>query len=506
MVNKTKESLFAGKTAKRAAWALGALLVLVGLYLSRLESYLLFHSLVEIFSIVIAVGVFVIAWNSRDFLDNNYLLFIGISFLFVGLLDGLHTLAYQGMGVFRGYDADLATQLWICARYMQAASFLIAPFFLGRKMRAWPVMGAYAGVTTLLLLSIFSWDIFPACFVEGVGLTPFKNISEYAISVMLAVSVLLLVRKKKWFDRTVLELLACSLLLTIASELAFTLYSHPYGFPNYLGHVLKVVSFYLIYKAIIETALTRPVDVLFRDLKTREAELQRLNVELDGYARTVSHDLRGPLASIKLASQMLEELAEEQVSDEALSLEIREYAESITRSADKSFALSEDLLALARAGQAPEQAEAVSVDEVLRSVADERSIELERREAMLEVRGELGTVRGSSVQLYQLFSNLVENALVHNTGEGLVITVSRLSDDRPGTHRFLVRDSGEGIPPDIIRQVFAPFFKGPSGGSGLGLAIVHRIVSAYGGEISARNDGGACFEFTIRDFEPGRSG
>src|SRR4030067_2623723 len=89
--------------------------VLFGLYLTSLYSYLLFHSLAEMFSISIACAIFMIAWNSRRFLDHHYLLFIGIAYLFVGGLDLLHTLSYKGMGVFPGTDANLTPQLWIGA-------------------------------------------------------------------------------------------------------------------------------------------------------------------------------------------------------------------------------------------------------------------------------------------------------------------------------------------------------------------------------------------------------
>ncbi len=61
---------------------LGGILVLFGLYLSSLYSFLLFHSLVELFSIVVAGGIFIITWNSRRFFGNNYLLLIGIDYLF----------------------------------------------------------------------------------------------------------------------------------------------------------------------------------------------------------------------------------------------------------------------------------------------------------------------------------------------------------------------------------------------------------------------------------------
>jgi hypothetical protein len=69
---------------KTYTYVLLGMLTLIGLYLSSLYNYLLFHSIAELFSIIIACGVFMIAWNSRRFIRNNYLLFIGVSYLFGG--------------------------------------------------------------------------------------------------------------------------------------------------------------------------------------------------------------------------------------------------------------------------------------------------------------------------------------------------------------------------------------------------------------------------------------
>ena len=115
--------------------------VLVGLYATSLHSYLLFHALAEMFSVVVACSIFVLAWNTRRFLDNACLLILGIAYLFVGGIDLLHTLAYKGMGVFPRRGADLPTQLWIAARYLEAVSLLIAPCLLSRKLNAGAVRG-----------------------------------------------------------------------------------------------------------------------------------------------------------------------------------------------------------------------------------------------------------------------------------------------------------------------------------------------------------------------------
>ncbi len=256
------------------------LLVLLGLYLTSLYSYLLFHSLVELFSIVIACGIFMVAWNSRRFLDNNYLLYIGIAYLFIGCLDLIHTLAYAGMGVFQGYTSNLPTQLWIASRYVESISLLIAFAFLGRKLRSNLMFLSYTVVISLLLVSIF-WNIFPQSYIEGVGLTPFKKISEYIISLILVASVVMLFRNRTQFDRGIFRLLIASIAFTIGSELAFTFYISVYGFSNLIGHFFKLISFYLIYKAIIETGIRNPFDLLFRNLKQSEKMLQIAKDELE---------------------------------------------------------------------------------------------------------------------------------------------------------------------------------------------------------------------------------
>jgi len=152
---------------KRNLYFIAGILVFLGLYLASLYNYLFFHSLTEIFSIVVACGIFMVAWNSRRFLMNNYLLFIGIAYLFVGGLDLIHTLAYKGMAIFQGYGTNLATQLWIAARYMGSLSLFLAPFFFGRKLKVNSVFLGYALATFLLLLSIFYWSIFPFALSKG---------------------------------------------------------------------------------------------------------------------------------------------------------------------------------------------------------------------------------------------------------------------------------------------------------------------------------------------------
>ena len=105
------------------------------------SNYLLVHSLVEALSAVVAVAVFLLAWNARRLLQQEpFLLRIGIILLFVGVIDVLHALSYRGMGVFAsltpgGDTVNLATQLWIVGRFLFAAALALALLLPRRAVR-----------------------------------------------------------------------------------------------------------------------------------------------------------------------------------------------------------------------------------------------------------------------------------------------------------------------------------------------------------------------------------
>jgi signal transduction histidine kinase len=273
----------------RYIWFIASAIVLVALLLlARSHDYLLFHASAEIFSSIVAFTIFALAWHTRRFQENDFLLFLGVAYLFVAGLDIIHMLSYSGMSFFQEYGSNLPTQLWLAARYLQAASLLIAPLFLTRKLKLKLDVTIYAAVSALLLLSIFTWKIFPTAYIDGVGLTAFKRISEYVICAILLAAIIVFARKRKEFDPLVFKLIIASIAVTIASELSFTLYTSPNGFFNMMGHLLKIVAFYLIYLAIVETGLERPYDILFRKLKQREEALAvyRDHLEDEVAART----------------------------------------------------------------------------------------------------------------------------------------------------------------------------------------------------------------------------
>src|SRR5690606_3215200 len=91
---------------------------------------------------------------------------------------------------------------------------------------AWKAFFVYAAISVSFLLSIFFFRNFPAAYIEGSGLTPFKILSEYITSFILFCSLILLYINRERFDNKVIRLLAASIILTIFGELSFTLYTH----------------------------------------------------------------------------------------------------------------------------------------------------------------------------------------------------------------------------------------------------------------------------------------
>ncbi len=249
--------------------------LLAALYGVAQYSFVVYHALAELFSIVVAFGVFVIAWNVRRTLDNSYLLLVGIAFLFVGAIDLAHALAYQGMNVFAGYDTNLPTQLWVAARGMASVSMVAAPLAMGRKLQPVRLLLLYAAVTALLVVSIFA-GVFPVSYVEGAGLTGFEIGSEYVISLFFGLALYLLWRRRAAFDTSIRRLLALSLLASIACELVFTLNTQVNGPFAFIGHFLKIIAFWSLYVAFVETGLTRPYALLLRSLRQSEEKYRAL--------------------------------------------------------------------------------------------------------------------------------------------------------------------------------------------------------------------------------------
>jgi PAS domain S-box-containing protein len=288
------------------------------LWLVSQYNFALYHTTIEVTTIAISVAIFLLIWNSRKIIDNNYLLFLGITFVFIAILDFLHTLVYQGVGIFPDGGGALSTRFWIAARYMQAVTLLAAPLFIRRKLRLDLVAIVYLVADILIVSSIFIFRVFPETYIPGVGLTPFKIISEYVIVLLLIASVVLLYRNRESFDREVLNNLVFAIFLTIAAELTFTEYASFTDIFSLLGHVFRLVAYYFFYRAIVEVGQRKPYNLLYRNLTESEKKYRAL-IDLSPDAIVVLRDqtiLYANKSGLQLAGvTVLDEIAGKKFSD-----------------------------------------------------------------------------------------------------------------------------------------------------------------------------------------------
>jgi len=235
------------------------------------------------------------------------------------------------------------------------------------------------------------------------------------------------------------------------------------------------------------------VDITAR-LKSEEM-MRRMNEELEAYAHAVSHDLRAPIANITAAAETLRRLLD--VSG-AGKEEVSDITSSIISSSQQAINLIEETLRISRERALSPVVEEVDLTGIVAEVVREREEGLREKGVRVETDEDLGRLSAHRVDMYRIFSNLLDNAARFvPPGSGLV-EIRRLARERDGTLRYLVRDNGPGIEPDRLEEIFEPFSRGEGGVTGVGLATVKLLVEAYGGYIRAYNDGGACFEFTLR--------
>lgn len=256
----------------------GLLVVLASLHLIARNDYLLFHTLVEMIRIVVLAGLFALAWHTRHWATNSFLGVIGTAAIFVGSLELLHTIGYKGIGIFPENDGNLATQLWVAFRYLEATAFLIGVMAVRWRISLMLPFSVFGAATVILAISIF-FGVFPDSYREATGLTPFKVSSEYVIAGIFAVAMLMLYRQRRRFAVSVFYLIETSLAFNILATLTLTRYVSVYGFANELGHYLLLVSAYLIYRGVLVTGLIKPYQLLFRDLKRHEEHLSELVTE-----------------------------------------------------------------------------------------------------------------------------------------------------------------------------------------------------------------------------------
>lgn len=216
--------------------------------------------------------------------------------------------------------------------------------------------------------------------------------------------------------------------------------------------------------------------------------------------RTVSHQLKTPLTSIRMAIHLL---LEERIG--VLTEKQADLLVAAREDSDRLYGILNNLLDLSRmeSGKARLEFQSISPQslvmdalEPIRRAAQDQGLNLDA-----ELRGDLPDVWVDPSRIHHVFGNLLSNALKHTSPGGRIKVVARAEEE---TVRFSISDTGVGIPAESLTKVFEPFFRVPGRGNeqgaGLGLTIAKEIVEAHGGTIGveSREGEGTVFTFTLR--------
>jgi two-component system sensor histidine kinase CpxA len=209
--------------------------------------------------------------------------------------------------------------------------------------------------------------------------------------------------------------------------------------------------------------------------------------------RDVSHEIRSPLARMRLATGLAAQGADPATQFARIDAEV-----------GRLDALVSDILDISRLspGAPPPARETVELLPLIDRLVEDARFEAEALGKSIEWRpaatdsgrtgGEGPKILGDAHWITAAIENVVRNALRH-TAPGSAVSLQLAAEG--GGHALRVRDAGPGVPPDELRQIFEPFHRvadtAMPGGAGLGLAIAARAIAVHGGRIDARNLPGA---------------
>jgi sigma-B regulation protein RsbU (phosphoserine phosphatase) len=254
--------------------------------------YLGLHTFFEFLSILFSFSIFTLVFYTCSENPNTRSTILALTFLTISFVDIFHTLSYKGMPVFfTPSSAPKATTFWVVSR-MLAAIGLLGAVLVNRNSRyiisRWLVLALSCIISAIAFYVVtYVPELLPAFYVEGVGLTREKIGSEYIIIAMQTITAVICLREYiETKDRNAV-IFASSLIVSVFSDLCFTLYISVYDMYNLMGHVYKIIAYLIMFNLLFVQNIRMPyqqletADRLLKDhAKTLEKEVAKTRAQI----------------------------------------------------------------------------------------------------------------------------------------------------------------------------------------------------------------------------------
>jgi PAS domain S-box-containing protein len=233
-------------------------------------------------------------------------------------------------------------------------------------------------------------------------------------------------------------------------------------------------------------------------VKKRTEELERSNEDLQQFAHVASHDMKEPIRKIKIYSELISEEFNEQINSQA-----KHYLSKIQNASDRLLVMMDGVLRYAGMDGFLQDIETIDLNNILQTVETDLEMVIQKKNAVI-MRDGLPKIEGYPVLIYQLFYNLISNALKFSkTGIHPIIevTCSQESYMNSSYFRLIVKDNGIGFEQEDAEWIFQSFARLNARenyeGTGLGLSLCKKIVDRHHGFLSAIGRPGVGAEFII---------
>ncbi|MET0065624.1 MAG: ATP-binding protein [Candidatus Thiodiazotropha sp.] len=259
-----------------------------------------------------------------------------------------------------------------------------------------------------------------------------------------------------------------------------------------LRDAVAVLNKEVVERKAAETQLQRLNETLEQHIASRTAEAERRAEYLEQFAYVTSHDLKAPLRAVSNLAEWIEEDLADRIDNHS-----REQLALLRDRVRRMHELIEGLLEYSRVGKTGDSETRVDCRELIEEIVDSLS---PPPGFTVELGARMPVLQADRLQLGQVFSNLIGNALKYHGGTTGHILVSAETLDEH--YEFSVSDDGQGIDPKYHDKVFMMFqtleSRDYGNSTGIGLALVKKIVVEHGGVIRLKSDKGegACFTFT----------